>query len=91
MITEDKINDLIDEAINQLSDDNPNFGAESLQDLAQIFAKAGLTKQSFMGIRQFIVNQAIEQTDAMFIKEKLEIAEKKLQERRNGTSTTIIH
>ena len=91
MITEDKINDLIDEAINQLSDDNPNFGAESLQDLAQIFAKAGLTKESFMNIRHYIVNEAIQRTDAVFIKEKLSIAEQQLQGARNGTNTTIIH
>ncbi len=92
MIAEEDINDLIDEAINQLSDDNTSFGAESLQELAQIFAKAGMTKESFMNIRHYIVNEAIQRTDAVFIKEKLEIAEKQLQKvRNNGTNTAIIH
>lgn len=90
MITEDKINDLIDEAITNLADDNVNVGAESLVELAQIFAKAGMTKESFMNIRKYIINEAIERTDAVFIKEKLKSAEKQLQENRCGTVKRII-
>jgi hypothetical protein len=90
MITEEKIQDLIDESILSLADDNPRVGAESLVELAQIFAKAGMTKQSFMDIRKYIVEEAIELTDPLFIKEKLELSEKQLQGNRCGTVKRII-
>lgn len=90
-ITEDKINDIIDEAIDSLADDNISVGADALMELAIIFARAGLTKESFMGIRKFVIDQAIERTDIIFIQEKLKTAEQKLQESRCGKITRIIH
>ena len=88
MITPDEINEMIEEAVTHLVDDNPEYGAESLVELAYIFAKAGMPKESFNNIRQHIVKMAVEKTgDPGFIKMKLECAEKTLQEKR----TTIIH
>lgn len=81
----DPINKLIDEAIDQLADDNPTLGAEALQELAKIFAKAGQPIQSFLNIRTYIINEAIAKTDPLFISLKLESAEAKLREARNGT------
>lgn len=85
-----QVDNLINDAINALADDNPKIGAEQLQELAQIFAKAGMKKQSFMDIRKHIIEQAIERTEPLFIKAKLEGQEQLLQEQRNGR-TRIIH
>lgn len=91
MIEEYKVDDLINEAIRNLADDNPKIGAESLAELADIFAKAGMRKQSFMDIRKHIIEQAIEKTGPLFIKAKLEGQEQLLQGQRNGKITRIIH
>ena len=85
-----QVDNLINDAISALADDNPKIGAEQLQELAQIFAKAGMKKQSFMDIRKHIIEQAIERTEPLFIKAKLEGQEQLLQENRNGR-TRIIH
>lgn len=81
-MTEDDINDLIDECIDNLADDNILVGATSLQELAIAWAKAGLTLESFLDIRQFIINQASERTDALFIQEKLKLSETQLKRER---------
>lgn len=78
------VDSLISECIDNLCSDSINQGAESLTELAHIWAKAGLTKQSFLDMRQFIVNQACERTDTLFILEKLKLAERKLQNERNA-------
>ena len=78
----DKLNDLIDEAINALADDNPEVGAESLVELAHVFAKAGTGMKSFLNIRQHIVQEAIGRTSRPFIEYKLVAAERKLQNER---------
>ena len=85
----DKINDMIDEAINQLSDDNIKVGAESLLEVAQAWAKAGLSMQSFIDIRKYIITEAISNTNALFIKEKLEGAETLARQQRS--KSIIIH
>jgi len=83
--TENHIDKLIEECIDNLCDDNINRGAESLQELAQNFAKGGMTQQSFMDIRTFIINQAKERTDALFIDAKLKLSEQFLREKRTGS------
>jgi len=85
MPEENKIDKLIQECIDNLCDDNIFRGAESLQELAQNFAKAGMKQQSFMDIRTFIINQAKERTDALFIDEKLKLSEQALREKRTGS------
>jgi len=89
-MVEDRINDMIDEAINHLADDNANIGAEALVELAKVFAKAGFPQDCFMGIRQYIINEAIARTDPLFIQEKLKSAEKQLKENRCGTVNRVI-
>lgn len=85
----DKINDMIDEAITQLSDDNIKVGAESLLEVAREWAKAGLSMQSFLDIRKYIITEAISNTSTLFIKEKLQGAETLARQQRSGS--TIIH
>ena len=83
------IDALIEECITNLTDDNIKMGGESLQELAQHWAKAGLTLKSFMDMRTYIINAAIEKTDVIFIREKLKLAEQDLRVKRTGS--IIIH
>lgn len=84
------IDNLITEAIADLADDDANRGAETLQELAQLFASAGMTQESFNNIRKHVVDSAIELTDPFFIKLKLEKFERQLQEKRSGHARRII-
>jgi len=76
------INDLIDNAIESLSSDTMNSGAEELAELAEVWHRAGLPVESFEDIRGHIVQAAEQQTDAYFIREKLVLAERKLRDTR---------
>ena len=84
-MTEDDINDLIDDCINRLCDDNAELGAESLTELATHWAMARLTKQSFLDMRQFIIQSSIERlgtSATQFIQYKLQVAERDLKNKR---------
>ena len=83
------IDNLIQECITNLCDDNVKRGGESLEELARYWAKAGLTLKSFMDMRQYIINMAVEKTDTVFIQEKLKLAEQGLKTKRTGS--IIIH
>jgi hypothetical protein len=82
---------LVDDAIDQLASDNVSDGVECLVALAHVFAKAGCGIQSFYDMRKFIIQQAIEKTDAYFIQTKVELAEKQLREFRDGRRSIIVH
>ena len=96
-LTPDDINELIDDCIDHLCDDNAEYGAGTLVELAHIWAKSGLGQESFMNTRQFIINSSIERlgTSATpFIHYKLQVAEQQLTNQRrttNGHSNIIIH
>ena len=81
---DDTFNRAVDEAIAHLTDDNANSGAEALQSLAEMWAKAGLPQSNFLQVREYVINEAVARTSAPFIQEKLLTAERALQERRNG-------
>lgn len=83
--TPDQFNALVDEAIKELCGDNVQKGAECLIEIAQLWHKAGLPKKNFFEMRQYIINEAIERTDKLFIYEKVQIAERKLREQRTNT------
>ena len=88
-MTPDDINELIDDCIDHLCDDNPEYGAGSLIELAHIWAKSGLGKQSFLNTRQFIINSSIERLGTQataFITYKLQVAEHELMKQRRYTS-----
>lgn len=76
------INNTIDEAIMALADESISVGAEVLLQLATTWAKAGLPQESFQDIRQYIINEASDKTDALFIAEKLKIAEQAARTKR---------
>ncbi len=79
----DYINDLINAAIQELSDDNIHSGVGSLTELAQQFAKAGLGMTSFLNVRKYIIDTAVQNTDAYFITEKIKLAERDAQNERS--------
>jgi len=86
----DLINNLIDECIDHLCDDNPDHGAESLTELAHIWAKSGLGIQSFANIRGYIINESINRLGTQataFITYKLQSAEQKLKTERQHSGT----
>lgn len=77
-MTPDEINELVDDCIDDLCDDNAELGAESLIELAHIFARAGMPQKAFMDMREFIINSAIERLGTAataFIHYKLQVAE----------------
>ena len=82
---ENHIDQLIEECIDNLCYDNINQGAESLQVLAREFAKGGMTMQSFLDTRTYIIESAKKKTDAIFIDEKLKLSEQALREKRTGS------
>lgn len=97
-MTPDDINELIDDCIDHLCDDNAEYGAGTLVELAHIWAKAGLTQQSFADIRHFIIQSAIERLGTAatpFIHMKVKVAEQSLQKERKhsgaNSGTIIIH
>ena len=86
-----QIDALINNAITELADDNAENGAENLEELAGLFASAGFPRSTFNDIRKHIIESAIQKTDPIFIKYKLENHERKLQEKRIGHANKIIH
>lgn len=90
MLPEEKINTLIDQATDSLINDSPEKAAEALQELAYMCAKGGQDgKAMFEQLRRLVVTGAESQTSKPFIAEKLQAAELKLMEKRNGSR--IIH
>ncbi len=85
-MTPDDINELIDDCIDHLCDNNAEYGAGTLVELAHIWAKAGLTQQSFADMRHFIIQSAIERLGTAatpFIHMKVQIAEQSLKKERS--------
>ena len=89
MKTPDDFDSLVSEAIIELASDDINKGAECLVEIARLWAKAGLPQNSFNNIRKYIIEEAIERTDALFIKTKVEIAERALREKRTGSNIIL--
>lgn len=95
-MTPDEINELVDDCILHLCDSNMSYGAGSLAELARMWAKAGLTQQSFMDMRHYIINSAIERlgvAETAFIHTKVQLAEQDLMKERSftrGNSSIII-
>ena len=97
-MTPDEVIELIDDAIDHLTDDNAEYGAGTLVELAHLWAKAGLTQQSFADIRHFIINSAIERlgtSATAFIHMKVTMAEQSLKKERKhsgpNSGNIIIH
>jgi hypothetical protein len=82
-MTEDQLTDLMQEVEDSLVEDSPDQAAEALATLADSWAKAGFPYQSFLDIRQHLVQSATQRTAPAFIKQKLERAETYLRKKRD--------
>lgn len=87
-MTPDELNTLIDQAIEQLSDDRVDSGIDILNELAVVWKTAGMTGQSFKEICIYIQEQAAEKSDSDFVHMKMRVALKESRERKHGV---IIH
>ena len=84
------IDKLIDDCIDSLADDNANIGSECLVELAKAFAVTGMELESFLNLRTYIVQQALQRDQCpRLIETKLIESEKQLQRSRNGESSVI--
>ena len=82
------INKMIDDAILALSSDRVMDGVGELMELAIVWARAGMKQSSFNDLRQYIIQEASERTDRLFIQEKIRMAEKALRESRDARPIT---
>jgi hypothetical protein len=95
-ITPDDFNELIDDCIDHLCDDNPEYGAGTLIELAQLYKRAGYPVNVYVDTRTFIIRSAIERLGTQatpFIQYKLDLATQKAVKERNKSahSNIIIH
>jgi len=93
-ITPDEFNELIDDCISHLCDDNPEYGASSLIELAQMYKRGGYPVKVYVDTRTFIIRSAIERlgTSATpFIHYKLGLAmQEAVKERNKSANANII-
>jgi len=83
-MTED-INELIDNAIDQLSDDRVDAGVEALHELAVHFKTKGMGAQFFKNICEYIEAEASKKSDETFVQMKIHNALVRVRERKNGS------
>jgi hypothetical protein len=57
-------------------------GAEGLLELSRTWAKAGLSQSSFENMRKHLIDTAIQDSDELFMVEKLTIEERNLRNER---------
>lgn len=80
-----KADSMIEDCITTLTDKDINKGAEALHKLALYWKNAGLTMQSFLDMRIYIINMAIGKAKAEFNEEDLKLAEQALRAKRTKT------
>ncbi len=78
-----KADSMIEDCINALTDEDINKGAKALHKLALYWKNAGLTMQSFLDMRIYIINMAMNK--AVFNEEDLKLAEQALRAKRTST------
>lgn len=85
-----KIDRLISEATDCLVNDTPDKAAEMLQELAFMCSKGGKEgQQMFHHLRKLAIEGAKARSNGILIEEKILVAERKLQEKRNGPRIII--
>ena len=84
MTSVNKVDRLIQDCIEQLSDDRVELGVEALYELAGYWKSAGATRESFAEICQYIEREAAELSDSDFVKMKIGNALVKIREGKCG-------
>jgi len=78
------IDKLIDDTIDELSDDRVDAGVENLYELAIIWKSAGLTREDFADICGYIEQEATKKSDETFVQIKIQNALIKIREQKHG-------
>ena len=82
---ENKIDRLIQDCIEQLSDDRVDLGIDALYELAIYWKTSGASRQSFSEICQYIEREAADKSDETFVQIKIHNALIRVREKKNGT------
>ena len=85
------INELIDDCIDQLSDDRVESGVEALYDLAIRFKTLGMGRAFFANVCQYIEREATAKSDGFFIQMKIHNALIKIREQKHGVIARVRH
>lgn len=84
------LDNLMNEVVDKLSEGHAKDAADGLLEIARYFAKAGMPQQSFLDLRQHLIQEAREKTGCpVFIKEQIEGIEREMREKRTGS--IIVH
>ena len=78
------IDKLIDDTIDELSDDRVDAGVENLYELAIIWKSAGMSRDSFADICGYIEYEAAKKSDETFVQIKIQNALIKIREQKHG-------
>ena len=79
------INKMIDECIDQLSDDRVDSGIDALYELAILWKTSGAGRQSWSDICEYIEREASEKSDETFVAIKIHNALVRVREKKNGS------
>ena len=79
-----KIDDLVEDCINDLSDERVDLGVEALYELASAWKTVGLDKESWLKMCQHIEKQATLKSEETFVQIKIQNALIKIREQKNG-------
>lgn len=78
------INELIDDTIDQLSDDRVDAGVEALYELAIHFKTAGMGRVFFKTVCEYIETEAAKKSDETFVQMKIHNALVRVREKKSG-------
>ena len=84
-MNDDEADKMMRDVSDAICEDNAERAAEALEYMAEQFAKAGLGKQSFIDMRDHLINYTIERLGraaAPIIQRKLAVAEQDLMRKR---------
>ncbi|MCK5236098.1 MAG: hypothetical protein KAR06_03850 [Deltaproteobacteria bacterium] len=81
---DNKIDDMISDCIDELSDDRVDAGVETLYELAIMWKTAGLTREDFAEICGYIEKQAAKKSEETFVQIKIRNALVKIREQKHG-------
>lgn len=81
---DNKIDDMISDCIDELSDDRVDAGVETLYELAIMWKSAGLPRDTWVNICGYIEKQAAAKSDETFVQTKIHSALVRIREQKHG-------
>ena len=83
-MSDNKIDDLIEDCISQLADDRVDAGVEAMYELAIYWKSAGLPVSSWVDICGYIEASAAKKSDETFVQMKIANALTRVREKKSG-------